>query len=248
MKLAFEFLEELEAPEPVVPDPVDDTPMPLLDFLEMYPQYRISGAIEVKHQPRVFDEAVLAFLPKYLVPAFPYHRTGRGNRNMNNTLTHAHCSLCRRILRNDLLHWSNKNFPIGCKECCAKKAKKRYHDQGWGEMLKARRERVWSHLAPYCFGDNAKYHPLIMEMHHLRDKSALLSRLVAQLAQKPKLQAAVALVEEAGKCIPLCPNCHRKVEAGLLDLSHCEPLQYDAEELMRICLDDDATDGDKHGD
>ncbi len=51
---------------------------------------------------------------------------------------------------------------------------------------------------------------ICMDFHHVRDKSF-------GIGERKSLNKA--LVEEVGKCIILCANCHRKHHAGLLDIS-----------------------------
>lgn len=54
--------------------------------------------------------------------------------------------------------------------------------------------------------------PECLDFHHLRDKKDDIAKLI-------KSGSVKAVTEELDKCVCLCANCHRKVHAGLIDLS-----------------------------
>lgn len=211
----------------------DNASLPLADFLSQYPQYRMSGVLEISEQARVLDETELVLLPKLLVPAYPYQSNGHGRRNRNETLSHCQCYRCRRVIRNDFIRFGSNGSPKGCRECETQEFKDRYA-AGLGNVLKIRRECIWKYLAPQCMACRQEYHPAVMHMHHLQDKKFSISRLVGQLAQTPTLEAAIRLVDEANKCVPLCANCHAMDHAGLISGDSYECPDYDAAQIMQL--------------
>lgn len=211
----------------------DAAPMPMLDFLRDHPQYRMSGILMIKEQARVHNQDELMLLPEILVPAYPFVSSKRGVRNLNQTLTHYQCKGCRRVLRNDLIRFNPSGTPVQCLECQNQSFKDRYAD-GLGDLLKVRRETTWKYLAPQCMGCKCVLHYAAMHMHHLRDKKALIGVMVSKLIQKPGAGIAQRLVDEANKCIPLCANCHALVHAGVINVDHCEPLEYDAATIVQL--------------
>lgn len=57
--------------------------------------------------------------------------------------------------------------------------------------------------------------PCVIDFHHIDEstKSGNLNRM--RIDSKKSV-----VLEEINKCVTLCANCHRKVHAGIIDLSH----------------------------
>lgn len=81
----------------------------------------------------------------------------------------------------------------------------------------------------HCCGD--KHHPGVMDFHHINDDTKLHNmgyllkftsndHIMSAFGDKPLKK----IKQEAKKCVLLCSNCHRKVHAGLINLSDHLPV------------------------
>jgi hypothetical protein len=123
------------------------------------------------------------------------------------------CGRCERDLpvsefnrlRDGLQHW--------CRECFRAyfRARAAVHRR---QSAAARRKRVAvarefmaGYLAEHPCVDCGQADPRVLDFDHLRDKTSLVSALVAWGAPRDRLMA------EIGKCDVRCANCHRRVTA-----------------------------------
>ncbi len=198
--------------------------MTIDEFTRLYPALAFDFARPLGEQPRLYAGETLAELPEELTATYTYRSGGRGRPNLNQTRTHAQCTTCRRLLRNDhfyappSLRRRNVLFPH-CLKCAQGKNSERYAETS--SSLRDRRVQIWCYIAPSCAACGFSTHSSALDMHHLRqeEKESALSSLIAECAATPTARHAERLLQEAKKCVPLCANCHRMLHAGVLELS-----------------------------
>src|SRR5262245_31173636 len=125
--------------------------MKVSEFVQLYPHYGIDFEMPIREQPRVYDGVTLDRLPTELTPDFAYSVGGRGRPNSNQTLTHSQCATCQRVLRNDFFYtlpsMMKRNVVFShCRQCSQALNASRYETRA--EVIHARREVLWSYLAP----------------------------------------------------------------------------------------------------
>lgn len=64
------------------------------------------------------------------------------------------------------------------------------------------------HFCPFC----KEKEPICLDFHHLRDKTKNIAEMIGD-------GSFLKLKKEIEKCIILCSNCHRKLHAGIINLS-----------------------------
>lgn len=195
--------------------------MNLEAFTKKYPEYGFDFTQPIREQKRVFDPELLASLPTELEPGFAYRSGGRGRPNLNQTRTHAQCSSCKRVLRNDFFYtppsMMQRNVVYShCQVCAQASNAERYELNA--DTLRTRRIAIWLYIAPSCFCCGFDKHISAMDMHHLEAKEAEIAELITDLALAPNAYKAERLLRECGRCIPLCSNCHRMVHAGAIQI------------------------------
>lgn len=210
--------------------------MNIAEFNQLYPEYAIDFTVPIGRQERIFDMQVLSSIPNELQPIGMFRQGRRGRPNYNQTKTHSQCNMCYRILRNDFFYRSTngtRNSPW-CKECQSKRSATLYEKNA--EKITLKRYRTFAYFADHCAYCGFNDHPAAIDMHHLKDKSDGIAILITRViyASAGQLREwAKKLIEESGKCIPLCANCHRMYHAGIIDVSHLQPQRYNLDDFLR---------------
>lgn len=208
------------------------------EFCRLNPEHCIDFSRPLKEQRRVYAADVLALLPYELEPwAQPPVYKGRGTVNVNQTRAHYQCVSCNRILRNDAFHLPpsfvarNRVFSY-CKNCYVTLNADAYDARA--ETVEARRRAIWAYLAPGCAICGFDRHPSAMDLHHVQvEKESPVSDIITRVTLAPTAHNVGQLLREAGKCVPLCANCHRMLHAGVLTLrADARPPRYTLAGLM----------------
>lgn len=126
------------------------------------------------------------------------------------------CCICKRKKPHNAFAKAKKRkdgLQGACKSCRAKYDKQRYENFSGKEKdrLKAKRKAVFKRNCAFIL-DYLKHHPcvdcdeadpIVLEFHHLRDKTCEISNL--------RMTYSIARIKkEIAKCIVLCANCHRR--------------------------------------
>jgi hypothetical protein len=191
------------------------------DFAQQYPEYTFDFAIPIAGQPREYSAMVLALLPAELEPNHPYASGSRGRPNLNQTRAHSQCATCKRVLRNDFFYTlpsqTRRNVIYShCRSCAQDLNAERYDVNS--DAIRARRIEIWNYLAPSCTLCGFSGHSSALDLHHPGNKESVIAELITALTIDPRAGKMEALLRTAGKCVPLCSNCHRMLHAGALSL------------------------------
>lgn len=221
------------------------TIMSVIEFERMYPWYAFNMMAPMHLQPRIYDGEELAVLPVELKPvAERVSGSGRGKPNRNQTKTHFQCKECHRVLRNDYFqaspqHREQNTLHSYCDEC--KRAYGRERSKRVASGIIKRRRIVWQYIAPCCVVCGFDKSIYALDMHHLSEKDFQIASLVTSVcnAQHTSLHQISRLCAEAGRCVPLCANCHRMIHGGELQMPKVQPFKYDPIELIRLLRDND---------
>lgn len=221
------------------------TTMSVIEFERMYPWYAFNMMAPLQGQPRIYDREELAVLPVELKPVAERIRSSRWTKpNRNQTKTHFQCKECHRVLRNDYFqaspqHRERNVFNSYCNEC--KRSKGRERSKQVAIDITKRRKIVWQYIAPRCVICGFDKSIYALDMHHLSEKDFQIASLVTSVcnAQHTSLHQVSRLCAEAGRCVPLCANCHRMIHGGVLQMPKVQPLKYDPIELIRLLRDSD---------
>lgn len=208
----------------------------IYEFNQLYPAYAVDFTVPLKHQSRIFDDEALSSLPEELDPIGEYRPGRKGKINQNRAKTHAQCSVCHRILRNDFFYRNSKrpDYLSYCKECHLKRAAQRYVQNA--THITSKRYLIFAYFASQCAYCGFNAHPSAIDMHHTKEKAHQIARLITAVnaASSGKLRdSSEKLVQEMSKCIPLCANCHRMHHAGAIDVSRIQPQKYNLEDFLR---------------
>jgi len=191
-------------------------------FTKKHPEYCFDFTQPIRQQKRIFDHESLASLPAELEPSFAYRSGGRGRPNLNQTLTHAQCSSCKRVLRNDFFYtppsMMQRNVVYSHCQTCAQNVNAERYELINSDTLRTRRMAIWQYIAPACLCCGFDKHSSAMDMHHTEAKEAEIAELVTDLVLTPNVYKAERLLHECKQGIPLCSNCHRMVHAGAIEL------------------------------
>lgn len=195
--------------------------MNIVQFGATYPQFVFDFEQPIGAQPRIFDESVLAALPKTLDASFAYRSGGRGRPNRNQTRTHSQCTTCKRVLRNDFFFtppsMTRRNVVYSHCKTCAQTANAERSTVAT-TLEEARRNAIFSYLTPRCAHCGFDQHPSAMDLHLPKGQEAHISALITDLAAEPDAFKAERLLHEIKTAMPLCSNCHRMVHAGVIHL------------------------------
>lgn len=111
----------------------------------------------------------------------------------------------------------NKRHAV-CKECTAKRSSewyyknKEHHIQSVAENSKSYRaqagEYIYQYLLAHPCVDCGETDPVVLEFHHLGDKSDDVASMVGRGQSLEKIKA------EIDKCEVLCGNCHKRRTAS----------------------------------
>jgi hypothetical protein len=111
----------------------------------------------------------------------------------------------------------NKRHAV-CKECTAKRSSEWYyknrehHIQNVGENSKSYRaqagEYIYQYLLAHPCVDCGETNPVVLEFHHLGDKSDDVASMVGRGYSLEKIKT------EIEKCEVLCGNCHKRRTAS----------------------------------
>jgi hypothetical protein len=200
--------------------------MNIIQFGNTYPQFVFDFEQAIGAQARIFEDAVLEALPVALDANFAYRSGGRGRPNRNQTRTHSQCATCKRVLRNDQFYtppsMMRRNVVYShCKTCAQTANAERYTVAT--TLEEARRNAIWSYLAPRCAHCGFDQHPSAMDLHLPKGQETHISALITELAAAPDAFKAEILLHEAKAAMPLCSNCHRMVHAGVIQISPAAP-------------------------
>jgi len=212
--------------------------MNVLEFSAQYPQYSFDFSQPISLQARIFDAAILDWLPAELEPSHEYRGGGRGRPNLNQTLAHSQCKTCKRVLRNDLFYqppsYRKRNTVYThCLTCTQLHNADRYTVHA--SAIRIRQHIIWHYLAPRCLLCGFDQHTSAMDMHHLGAKESEIASLITEVALVPDAYKAERLLREASSCVALCSNCHRMLHANALQLpAQTAPLPYHLTELMAL--------------
>jgi hypothetical protein len=213
--------------------------MNIQDFSLAHPEYSFDFGAPIQQQKRIFDLAVLDSLPEELTPSYEVlSRKGRGRPNLNQTLTHAQCNNCKRVLRNDFFYTppsiiQRNGIHTLCRTCTKQSNAERYEANA--EIIRKRRNAIWRYIAPQCSLCGFDKDVSAIDMHHVGRKEAIVSALITEFALSPDAYKASKLLHEAKMCVPLCSNCHRMLHANVLQLpTDIKPLDYHLVELLRL--------------
>lgn len=195
--------------------------MKVSEFVHKYPICAFDFTAQVRDQQRIYDGAILDQFPMALEPDYPYQVGSRGRPNLNQTLTHSQCASCQRVLRNDLFYtvpsMMKRNVVFShCRECNQQHNAIRHEMRT--DIIRERRVVIWRFLAPCCAMCGFDKHLSAMDIHHPEQKEAQVAELITQATLTLDVGRIEALLREAGKCTPLCSNCHRMVHAGAVHL------------------------------
>lgn len=208
-------------------------------FIEKYPEYSFDFTQPIREQKRIFAPELLTVLPAELEPSFAYRSGGRGRPNLNQTRTHAQCSLCKRVLRNDFFYTPpsmiQRNVVYSHCQACAQAVNAGHYDLATNN-LHTRRMAIWQYIAPACLCCGFDKHVSAIDLHHATEaKEAEIVELITDLALAPNAYKAERLLHEHKGCIPLCSNCHRMVHAGAIQLPpKMHTPRYHLAELLQL--------------
>jgi ribosomal protein L37E len=216
-----------------------DSRVSVSDFEAAYPQYAFNFGAPLKIQPRIYDSSELSALLPELYPIALLARSTKKNPNRNQTKTHSQCKRCGLVLRNDLFPLppsaQEQNIIHSYCDKCARQRGQDYYS-GRAEKIASRRVIVWKYLAPRCAicGFDKSIHAL--DMHHVGNKDFRIAELITLVCNPSEIlfSSVERLVAEAGRCVPLCANCHRMVHSGEAALAGAQPLHYDPLRLVAL--------------
>lgn len=212
--------------------------MTVIEFSTQYPHYSFDFTQPISFQSRIFDQAVLATLPEELTPSHAYRGGGRGRPNLNQTLAHSQCKMCRCVLRNDFFYAPFSSIKRNvihtyCLSCMQKRNADRYHLSTITTRIYY--DCIWHYLAPRCQQCGFAEHTSAMDLHHPEAKESDITTLLTEAAARPDAYRIEKLLHESSNCVALCSNCHRMVHAGVLQLSESiKPLPYRLIELLAL--------------
>lgn len=90
--------------------------------------------------------------------------------------------------------------------------------QRWIEKNKKRKKEIYKFISEYKRKNGCKLcdenEPVALDFHHInKNKEINLAHAQTRMWGKTRI------LKEINKCVVLCANCHRKVEAGIIKLS-----------------------------
>ena len=130
------------------------------------------------------------------------------------------CTKCHVVKPMEEFGWKYKSLGkrhAVCKECTSVRSSNWYYQNQDRqkenvrlnnlEYRKAARDFMFDYLSTHPCTKCGETDPVVLEFHHLGEKSSEVSRLLGRGVTREALKA------EIDKCVVVCANCHRRITA-----------------------------------